>query len=89
MPESVVPDPEFAPAADLAARRAAHAVESAVGLAEREAAALMAGSRMTTTAEIHAVVTVAFLKGYSQGYGDVLGRLDAIIETYREKAGLT
>lgn len=87
MPNSVVPDPEFQPAVDLASKRAGRYVEEKVGLAEREASALIASMPSHSTAEIHRVVTVAFLKGWVDGYGEIAARLDEIAARYEQGRG--
>lgn len=84
MPDSVVPDPEFQPAADLAERRADKAVASYLGLAEREAAHIVATSRTGTPGEIRDAVTLGFLKGFMSGYGEVVVRLDEVISQYEQ-----
>ena len=79
MPDSVVPDPEFAPAADLSQRRAARAVDAVQAIAEREASLLISTSAMQSTEQVHRVLVIAFLKGYVLGGGEVLGALDDVL----------
>lgn len=86
MPDSVVPDPEFQPAADLAEKRAERSTAEAVGRAEREASTLIADASPLTGERVHALVTVAWLKGFMAGYGQVLERLDEITERYSKDA---
>lgn len=87
MPDSVVPDPEFQPRDELADRRAGLKVDEYVGRAEREATALIANASPVTGDKVHALVTVAFLKGFMLGYGEVLVRLDDIAANYERRRG--
>lgn len=85
MPDSVVPDPEFQPAADLASKRAERATAEYVGLAEREASALIQEMAPVTGERVHALVTCAWLKGFMHGYGDVVERIDEITSRYEQE----
>ena len=85
MPDSVVPDPEFQPAAELAEKRAARATAEYVGRAEREATALIQEMAPITGERVHALVTVAWLKGFVVGYGDVVEWLDEITARYEQE----
>lgn len=71
---------------DLAEKRATRSTAEYVGRAEREATALLAEITVDTGERLHAVVTVAWLKGFMVGYGDVVERLDEITARYEKGA---
>jgi hypothetical protein len=68
----------------LAELRAEKATAAYVGLAEREAAAIYAAHRTDTPGEIRDALTLALLKGFMLGYGQVIDRLDEIIAQYAQ-----
>lgn len=80
MPDEVVPDPEFQPAVDLAEQRALRVAQEVQGVAEREASALMARGELVASEHVHAIVTVAFLKGYMHGARSVLGTWAEVVD---------
>lgn len=69
---------------ELAEVRAKRNVEEKVGLAEREAAALLSSMPCGSAEELHRIVVVAFLKGWVSGYGEIAGRLDEIADRYQK-----
>lgn len=81
----VWPEPHPDQAVQLAEERATRATAEYVGQAEREAAAIFASSLTRTHGEIQAALTLAWLKGFMTGYGNVVERLDEIIATYEQK----
>ena len=81
----VWPEPDAPQVAALAERRAEKQTAEYVGQAEREAAAILASSLTRTQAEIHDALTLAWLKGFMAGYGNVVERLDEIIAAYESK----
>lgn len=78
-------EPEAAQVASLADRQATRDVESYVGQAEREASALLAEATSRGNFNLHSYLTLAWLKGFMTGYGNVTRRLDEIIDRYERE----
>lgn len=63
------PDPEFQPASELERQRIKRFVREQVGRAEREASAILAEHHPVSPDKVHALVSLAWAKGFLAGYG--------------------
>jgi hypothetical protein len=63
------PDPEFEPAVDLEHERTARFVRENVGRAEREATAILADYSPVAPDRVHALVSLAWGRGFVAGFG--------------------
>lgn len=63
------PDPEFQPAAEPAVEQTKRFVREHIGRAEREASTIMAEHYPVTGERVHALVSLAWGRGFVAGYG--------------------
>lgn len=75
MPEPVEPGLRLVPVDEVTARRRSRASADYTGIAEREASALLAEHAPRTPAELHTVVTLAWLTGCMAGTARTLAML--------------
>ena len=62
------PDPEFQPKADPESARVEHFVREHIGRAEREATAILAEHNPVSPDKVHALVSLAWGKGFIVGF---------------------
>lgn len=74
------PDPEFEAADEVTARRIVRQVHDLVSRADREASTVIADTGLPSNPAVHAVVSLAWSKGYVAGFGDYDTKLDAALE---------